>query len=136
MEPIHDADDPLGRGPTHAEPSREAHVDVWPEEFHHNIITRCEYFWLRKRGTSKTYLVGNSVVTQNRHYSGYAVESGVTGVTGPEIRLEEKGVVKAGKVALERRRGTRNYFHVIPGTPGAELGAGLFTKTPATPPAQ
>ena len=97
-------------------------------EFHHNVITQCEYFWLRKRGTPKTYLVRNSVVTEYKQYSGYAVESGATGITGPEIRFEEEGVVKVGKVVLERERGVRNYLHVVRGAPGAELGAGLFTK--------
>ncbi len=105
-------------------------------EFHHNVITRCEYFWLRKRGTSQAYRVRNSVVTENKHYSGYAVESGATGITGPEIRFEEQGVVKVGSVVLERDHGARNYLHVMPGAPGADLGAGLFTKNAATPPAQ
>lgn len=97
-------------------------------EFNHNVITRCEYFWLRKRGISKKYGVRNSVVTENKQYSGYAVESGATGITGPEIRFEEEGVVKVGKVVLEKERGAQNYLHVVRGAPGAELGAGLFTK--------
>jgi hypothetical protein len=97
-------------------------------EFDRNVITRCEYFWLRKRGTPKTYLVRNSVVTENRHYSGYAVESGATGITGPEIRFVEEGVLKAGKVELEMKRGGRDYLHVVRGALGADLGAGLFTK--------
>ena len=97
-------------------------------EFHHNVVTQCEYFWLRKRGTPKTYRVRDSVVTENRQYSGYAVESGATAITGPEIRFEEEGGVKAGKVVLERERGERNYLHVARGAPGAELGAGLFTE--------
>lgn len=97
-------------------------------EFHHNVITQCEYFWLRKRGTPKTYRVRNSVVTENRQYSGYAVESGATGITGPEIRFEEEGVVKVGRVVLEKERGAKTYLHVVRSAPGAELGAGLFTK--------
>ncbi len=105
-------------------------------EFHHNVITRCEYFWLRKRGTSQTYRVRDSVVTDNNHYSGYAVESGASGITGPEIRFTEQGVIKVGKVVLERERTSRNYLHVVRGAPGAELGAGLFTKNQARAPAQ
>jgi hypothetical protein len=96
-------------------------------EFHHNIVTRCDYFWLRKRGTPKTYLVRNSVVTENKQFSGYAVESGATGITGPEIPFEEEGIIKVGKVPLEKDRAARNYLHVVPGAPGADLGAGLFT---------
>lgn len=95
-------------------------------EFHHNIVTRSEYFWLRKRGAPKTYRIHDSVVTGNKNYSGYGVETGATGPTGPEIRFDEERVVKAGNVALEQKRESKNYLHVVSGTPGSELGAGLF----------
>ena len=97
-------------------------------EFHHNVITQCEYFWLRQRGTPKTYRVRNSVVTETRQYSGYAVESGATGNTGREICFEEDQVTKAGRVILEKERGAKCYLHVVRGAAGADLSAGLFTK--------
>jgi hypothetical protein len=98
-------------------------------EFHNNVITQCDYFWLRQRGAPRTYRVRNSVVTENKQYSGYAVESGATGITGPEVRFQEEGVVKAAKVVLETDRGATNYLHLVRGSPGADLGAGLFTKS-------
>jgi len=97
-------------------------------EFHHNVVTRSEYFWLRKRGTPKTYRIRDCVVTWNKHYSGYGIETGATGQTGPEICYAEERVVKEGKVALDRKRESRDYLHVVAGTLGAELGAGLFKK--------
>lgn len=95
-------------------------------EFHHNIITRCKYFWLRKRGAPKTYRLHDCIVAGNENYSGYGVETGAIGATGPEIHYAEERVVKEGAVVLERKRDSRNYLHVVPGTPGNELGAGLF----------
>jgi hypothetical protein len=105
-------------------------------EFHHNVITGCEYFWLRKRGVPRAYRVRDSVVVGSKHYSGYGVETGATGSTGPEVRFEEEGVVKAGRVVLGRETASRSYLHPIRGTLAAELGAGLFTKAQKTHPSQ
>lgn len=98
-------------------------------EFHHNIVTRSEYFWIRK-GTdgSRRYRVRDCIVTDNGHYSGYGVESGPTGQTGPEVTFEESNVVKQGRVTFETNNAARRYLHVTPGGLGSDLGAGLFTK--------
>ena len=96
-------------------------------EFHHNIITRCQYAWMRKRGESRIYRLRDSIITDNTHSSGYGVESGATGETGPEVSYREEHVTKVGQVVLEKNRDDRRYLHVRPGTLGSELGAGLFT---------
>lgn len=99
-------------------------------EFHHNVIVRTPYFWLRKSGQPITYRLHDCVVTDNKYYSGYGIESGPTGQTGPEITYNEKNIVKDGEVALERNREAGNYLHILPDTLGSDLGAGLFTKHP------
>ena len=96
--------------------------------FHHNIITGSEYFWLRKRGAPKTYRVRDCVVTGNKHYSGYGVAAGARGPTGPEIRFTEERVEKDKAVTLQRSRRSKHYLHVLPDTPGSQLGAGLFSR--------
>ena len=96
--------------------------------FHHNIITGSEYFWMRKRGRPKTYRVQDCVVTGNRYYSGHGVETGATGPTGPEIKFAEERVAKDLAVTLQRNRALKGYLHPLPGTPGSQLGAGLFKK--------
>jgi hypothetical protein len=101
-------------------------------DFHHNIVTRSRYFWLRKRGAAKTYRVSECLVADNAHYSGYGVEAGPTGETGSEVTFRESDVVKRGPVILETNRQSRSYLHVVPGTLGAELGAGLFIQKAAT----
>jgi hypothetical protein len=98
-------------------------------EFHHNIVTRSEYFWMRK-GTdgSRRYRVRDCIVTENGRYSGYGVESGPTAQTGPEVTFEESNVVKQGRILLETNNAARPYLHVTPGSLGSDLGAGLFTR--------
>ena len=98
-------------------------------EFHHNIVTRSDYFWIRK-GTDgpRRYRVRDCIVTDNGHYSGYGVESGPTGQTGPEVTFEESNIVKQDRVTFEANKAVREYLHVTPGGLGSDLGAGLFTK--------
>jgi len=97
-------------------------------EFHHNIVTRTQYFWMRKAGKPIKYRLHDCIVTDNHYYSGYGVESGPTGQTGIEITYGEGNIVKEGKVILEKSKRSRNYLHVVPGTLGSDLGAGLLAK--------
>lgn len=97
-------------------------------EFGHNIVTRSEYFWMRKSGDQQRYRLYDCIVTDNRYYSGFGIESGPTGQTGPEVTFEEKNVIKEGGVALVKDKRARNYLHVVKGSFGSNLGAGLFGK--------
>jgi hypothetical protein len=96
-------------------------------EFHHNVVTRCRYFWMRKRvGNPRKYRLHDCVVVNNAHYSGYGVESGPTGETGAEVAYQEENVLKMGEVALVKDAATKSYLHVVEGTLGSDLGAGIL----------
>ena len=97
-------------------------------EFHHNIITQCEYFWMRKPGDRQKYRLRDCIVTDNEYYSGHGGPGGPSGQTGPEVAFDEKDVIKQGDVVLDKDKKARNYLHVVPGALGSDLGAGLFTK--------
>jgi hypothetical protein len=97
-------------------------------EFHHNIVTGSEYFWMRRSGDRQKYRLHDCVVANNKYYSGYGVESGPTGQTGPEVTYEQENIIRNGKVVLEKDKRARNYLHVAKDSLGSELGAGLFTK--------
>jgi hypothetical protein len=97
-------------------------------KFHHNIITRTEYFWMRKSGDQQKYRLHDCIVAGNKNYSGYGNAGGPTGQTGPEVTFEEKAVIKEGKVILEKDKKVRDYLHPLPDTFGSDLGAGLFKK--------
>ena len=107
-------------------------------EFHHNIVTRSQYFWMRAPDNRKKYTIENCVVTNNKYKSGYGTAARIDGQTGPEISFEEKNVIKEGNVTLEKSIVTadalsvvrpRGYLHVVPGTLGSDIGAGLFTES-------
>jgi len=98
-------------------------------EFHNNIVTCSGYFWMRNKiADPKKYRVYDCIVTGNKHYSGYGQASGPTGLTGSEVQYDEENVIKDGAVTLEENRTAKNYLHVAAGSPGSELGAGLFTE--------
>lgn len=96
-------------------------------DFHHNIVTRIQYFWMRERiDNPRTYRVHDCIVTGNKQYSGYGVETGPTGKTGLEVTYEERNVIKKGDVSFIMDKRAKNYLHPVPGTFGSHLGAGLF----------
>ncbi|MHC4173395.1 MAG: hypothetical protein ACYST5_10700 [Planctomycetota bacterium] len=106
-------------------------------EFHHNIVTRGQYFWMRAPNNRKRYSVRDCIITDNKYNSGYGTSSEIFGQTGTEVTFEEKNVVKEGLITLEKALVTvdalsvvrpRGYLHVIPGTLGNNLGVGLFKK--------
>lgn len=98
-------------------------------EFHHNIVTRSEYFWMRERiDNPRKYRLHDCIVTNNKNYSGYGVEMGPTGQTGAEVTYEERNIIKQGAVVLEKDKKARNYLHPVAGSSGSDLGAGLFRK--------
>jgi hypothetical protein len=104
-------------------------------DFHHNVITRCGYFWMRAPGCHQKYRIRDSVITDCGTYSGYGTASELSGPTGPEVTFDEVNVTKQGTVTLKKceipknRRSAdlpRDYLHIVPGTVGYEIGAGIF----------
>lgn len=95
-------------------------------EFHNNIVTNTEYFWMRKRGDHQIYKIKNCIVTGNKYWSGYGRESGPTGQTGNEVIFEQVGIVTDGNLTFETNRRSRNYMHIMEGSTGYDIGAGLF----------
>ena len=110
-------------------------------EFHHNVIARSRYVWMRSPGNRKVYRVRDCVIADSKYASGTGTASAINGPTGADITYDEENVVKKGTVRLvipepspqgltaER---PRDYLHVMPGTLGSDLGAGLFS-TPLAP---
>ncbi len=106
-------------------------------EFHNNIVTNSDYFFMRRKGNTTTYRLRDSIITGIEFYSGIGNAGGPIGETGPEIVYEESNIIKEGKIrfVLDDPRPAelsinlpRNYLHVAPGTLGSNLGAGLFKE--------
>ena len=96
-------------------------------EFHHNIITRSRYAWIRENESQRSFRVENSLLTNNDLRAGYGGGAAGALVTTDSDFLElGPRVAETGEVTLVRDPNARDYLHVVPGTPGANLGAGIF----------
>jgi len=98
-------------------------------EFHHNIVANSEYLWIRKQGDRQKYKINKCVIVGNKHFSGYGVVSGPTGPTGDEVSYELVDVVTNDNLVFETNHKSRNYMHIVEGSAGSKLGAGLFTES-------
>ncbi|MHC4123689.1 MAG: right-handed parallel beta-helix repeat-containing protein [Planctomycetota bacterium] len=102
-------------------------------EFHHNIITRSRYAWIRSSSNRRKYHLHDCIITDNECYSGKCGSNWKLKPTGEGIVYKEKDVIKTGKVVLKMGNGIdlpvpRNFLHPVSGTLGSDLGAGLFKE--------
>lgn len=100
-------------------------------QFHNNILTRCEYAWMRPEDNKRTYRMADCVITDFSLFSGVCRPGFETGPAGPDITYEKSNVAMAGDVQLEKEGGidaqvASTFLHPAPGTLGSDLGAGLF----------
>ena len=77
---------------------------------------------------SKNNVMRYCIVAGNKNYSGYGNVGGPTGQTGAEVTYQGRNVLKTGEVMLVKDKRAKHYLHPVPGTPGSDLGAGLFKK--------
>ena len=95
-------------------------------EFHNNIVTDTEYFWMRNKTDNPIeYTIKDCIIDVNT-FSGYGIASGPIGQTGAEVTYHENNVLKTGDVMLEEDKQARNYLHPTPDSAGYDLGTGLF----------
>ncbi|MFC1481684.1 right-handed parallel beta-helix repeat-containing protein [Candidatus Neomarinimicrobiota bacterium] len=98
-------------------------------KFHHNIITRCANAWIHNTSNTTKYNLSNCIITDNEKYV-----SRWTNENGPvqsEQSYIEDNIIWEGTVQLVKKTDVsipKDYLHVVPGTLGSDLGAGLFSK--------
>ena len=106
-------------------------------DFHHNVMTRGQYVWMRSPANKTTYRVRDCVITDYKYPSGTGTAAQIYGPTGSDVTFDEENVTKRGTVRLVvpqlSPKGLsaelpRNYLHVVPGTLGSNLDAGLFNR--------
>jgi hypothetical protein len=97
-------------------------------EFHHNVIADSFYTWITEGRGKREYRATDSIFAGNKHLAG-------TGA-GPLLNFQDadpgflklaERMVTDKRVDVERDQTKRGYLHLVPGTLGADLGAGLFT---------
>jgi hypothetical protein len=99
-----------------------------PFVFKNNVITHCNYFWLRQKSTQPAYTFANSIITGNDHYLGFFgnVPEPATGDSVNEIHLQKTGKLLFSEVKTEGL--PVDYLNLIAGSDGLELDAGIFKK--------
>jgi hypothetical protein len=112
---------------------------AWPDrdfKFENNIVSNCRYVWVKNNFNPTKYLIVNCVIVNNQYYQGIPDK---VRLSPREFEIDEQNVTKKGEIVL-RLINTDDkptldsvdkplpidYMHVIPGTLGYEIGAGLF----------
>jgi hypothetical protein len=106
--------------------------------FENNIVSDCRYVWVKNDFNRAKYFIDNCVIVNNEYYQG--VPDSVRLKPG-KFEIEEHNVTKEGKISL-RLTGNDDmpaldcvdkplpfdYLHIIPGSLGYEMGAGIFKR--------
>lgn len=100
-------------------------------KFYNNVVSNINVFWEVGRDENRSYpisqtvVVGyNSLVNQGGGASGYGEPTDTDRVQyGDDVVIK-----KEGSLQIEMDPTRRNYMHLVPGTLGSDLGAGLFTR--------
>lgn len=99
-------------------------------QFSHNLVTDCEYVWLRPENTSPAYTFKQSVMAGNKHYMGFFGSKGAVEAADPN--LVEQSVAKSGTIRLNevKTRGVPiDYLNPLPESEGYSLKAGIFKRS-------
>ncbi len=106
--------------------------------FTNNIVANCRYAWVRGNGNTTRYSMNNCIIVNNKFYTGVPGN----GTLNPVVfEKDENNVIRSGEISL-RLTGVEDqpaldcvdkplpidYLHVIPGTLGHEMGAGIFKQ--------
>ncbi len=106
--------------------------------FENNIISNCRYVWVRREQNVTKYRIDNSIIVNNQFYQG--IPDSIR-LKPEKFEIIENNVVKKGEITLRLIDQDDypllnsvdeplpiDYMHIVPGTLGYEIGAGLFKK--------
>ncbi len=99
-------------------------------EFHHNIITRSEISWMHNSPNTTQYTIRDSIITNNNEYI-MMLDMETYEYVVSELEYVQENVTTEGEVQLVKKEDILmpvNYLHIVPGTLGSDLGAGLFKE--------
>ncbi len=100
-------------------------------KFYNNVVSNNNVFWEAGRDENRTYTISNSIVVgYNSLVNKGGGASGYGEPTDPKRLNYGKDVIikKDGSLQIEKDPTKRNFLHLIPGTLGSDMGAGLFIK--------
>lgn len=100
-------------------------------KFYNNVATGTNVFWILNRDERTSFSLSNSLIIG---YSELVNKGGGPAGFGEKADPAKlkfgKDVIlkKEGNLQIEEDPTKRNYLHLVPGSLGSDLGAGLFTK--------
>jgi hypothetical protein len=107
---------------------------AWPDKdfkFENNIVSNCKHVWVKNYfNTTNSYFIDNCIIVDNQYYKMIADSLGV--LVPVDFEIKEKNVTKIGEISLRLIENNVDkplpidYLHIIPGSLGYEMGAGLF----------
>jgi hypothetical protein len=95
--------------------------------FNNNIVTQCNYFWLRAENTKPEYEFHNSLITENNQYLGFYGSKGP--IPAAVDSIKEINVIKTGKVLLSEVKTEgipKDYLNLTAQSAGKDIPAGIF----------
>ncbi len=106
--------------------------------FGNSIVANCRYVWVNNYPGAARCTMSNCLVVNNRHHMG--IPDSLRLKPG-EFEISEIGVIEEGDISLRLtgvddrpfldeidRPLPHDYMHVVPGTPGFDIGAGIFKQ--------
>ena len=100
-------------------------------KFYNNVVSNTNVFWEVGRDDIRNYTFTNSVVVGYHslvNKGGGAFGYGEPADPGRLHYGNDVMIKKEGSLQIEKDPSKRNYMHIVPGTLGSDLGAGLFTR--------
>jgi hypothetical protein len=94
-------------------------------------MSNVNVIWVLNKDAKNTFAIENSMfVGYNELVNKGGGAAGFGEKADPaKLKLTDNVVLKTeGSLQIEEDPTSRNYLHLVPGTLGADLGAGLFTK--------
>ncbi|HEY4786166.1 MAG TPA: hypothetical protein VIH57_08950 [Bacteroidales bacterium] len=93
--------------------------------YKNNVVTHCNFAWIKEAFAGGKYAIDNCVIVNNQHYLG---DSNLNPL---DETMNETNVIKEGDVSLRMidtilKPWPIDHLHVIPDSPGYNIGAGLF----------
>jgi hypothetical protein len=100
-------------------------------KFYNNVIGNTNIVWILNKDEKSSFGISNSlIVGYNELVNKGGGPAGFGEKADPgKLKLAKDVIIKKeGNLQIEEDPVSRNYLHMLPGTPGADLGAGLFNK--------
>ena len=111
----------------------------WPDKdfkFENNIVSNCRYVWVKNDFNPTKYSINNCIIVNNQYYKGVPDSERLR---PGEFEINENNIIKKGEITLRLIDNDDkplllsvdeplpvDYLHVIPDSPGYEMGAGIF----------